>query len=306
MSRRKSRRIRLRKPEESRRGIISMKQETSKDPVTHRVQLLKDEGEFTELWLDVFIEGDRNEQVMFARWLVKSGCHLAKSPDDADIVIFTGGADVNPALYGETRHPRTFIHSARDSREIELYNYCLERGIPMFGVCRGAQFLHVMNGGKLFQDVDGHNQPHSIWDLQSKEFIQNVSSVHHQMCAPNPRGGMEIIATANVSKEKWINDKEMSKVKGLDIEAYFYRDTCCFGVQGHPEYAKHTEFSKWTLKKMEELLSYNPDIGIQGRVRRLKPEIVAERKAIRDGLLLIKEEDVKLLPAPDEEVTENV
>lgn len=269
----------------------------TKEAITHRVQLIKDEGEFTELWLDVYIEGDRNEQVMFAKWLVKAGCHLAKSPDDADFVIFTGGADVDPALYGEKRHPATFIHSSRDQKEIELYNYCLERGIPMFGVCRGAQFLHVMNGGKLFQHVDGHNTPHNIWDIRDKSFVHNVSSVHHQMCAPNPKGGMEIIATANISKEKWINDKQISHIHGLDIEAFFYRDTCCFGVQGHPEYGKHTEFSKWTLKKLEEVFGYNPDIYITGRVRRLKPELVAERKAIREGKLVIQE--TPLLPAPE-------
>src|SRR3546814_5523779 len=107
---------------------------------------------------------------------------LADTPEEADLVVFVGGADVDPALYGAERHQTTFPDTDQDQRDMELFKTCYENGIPMLGVCRGAQFLNVMHGGKLYQDVDNHVGDHPIYDTQNKRVIHNVSSIHHKMC----------------------------------------------------------------------------------------------------------------------------
>lgn len=249
---------------------------------THTVKLMKGVVFDTpQLWMDVYIEGDRSEERAFSQWLVQASCHKAHSPDVADLVIFTGGDDVNPALYGAERHAQTFIDSARDAREIELYHYCLEQGIPMMGVCRGAQFLHVMEGGILYQDVDGHNGKHGMRDLEKKVSVNPVSSVHHQMCRLNRNGKQLVLADSLQSTKRWLDNETLEEGRISDIEAYFYRDSCIFGVQGHPEYRGYAAYSHWCLEKMDELLLSNPDLELVGNYRRIKRDLLEERKLMR-------------------------
>lgn len=248
---------------------------TKKRPVT----VVRDHVvEFPDLYLDVYLEGPLHDQAGFAEMFARSASKRVTSPLDADIVVFTGGSDVDPSLYNEEKHARTHFNRHRDDVEMRLYLTCLNNGIPMFGVCRGAQFLHVMNGGKLFQDIDGHHGDHGMYSLKDNQFIPTVSSVHHQSCMPNQEGGMEILGTVSRSTERWFkaNNKEMGKTN--DIEAYFYRDTCCLGVQGHPEYRNYPIFTKWCLDAINHYIICNPDTEFRNRNRRIKPDILEQRK----------------------------
>lgn len=240
---------------------------------------------FPELFMEVWVEGDASEQRAFAEMFIRARCTKADSPDTADLVVFTGGADVDPQLYGEVKHATTYFSTARDNRDMTLYSECLEKGIPMFGVCRGSQFLHVMNGGKLYQEVDGHTGDHPIYDIKKKQHIQRVSSVHHQMVIANRSLGMEVIADTHKAKVRWKNPTDKVIGQMSDVEAFFYPDTCCFGVQGHPEYKGYHQFLKWTLETIDELICQNPDLTQVGRNRRLKPEIITQRDVMtRDKL----------------------
>lgn len=235
--------------------------------------------EFPDLFMDVFVAGPPFEEKAFAEMFVRSRCTKASTPDKADLVVFTGGDDVDPMLYGEIPHSTTRVNKDRDNRDLELYAHCLKNGIPMFGVCRGAQFLHVMQGGKLYQDVDNHYGDHAMWDIRGKQQIGKVSSVHHQMVIPYKEGGMEIIATSGVANNRWKNptDKVASKAMA-DVEAFFYRETCCFGVQGHPEYRGYYHFAKWTLDLINELIVCSPDLALIDGNRRMLPEILKQRE----------------------------
>ncbi len=71
-----------------------------------------------------------------------------------DGLLFTGGQDVSPALYGETPKPTCGeICPARDRMEQELLHLALERDLPVLGICRGIQFLNAVLGGTLYQDL---------------------------------------------------------------------------------------------------------------------------------------------------------
>lgn len=74
--------------------------------------------------------------------------------DSVDGLVFTGGKDVDARLYGEQPHaeadePRT----ERDAWELALLRGALDRGMPVLGICRGAQVLNVALGGTLEQHL---------------------------------------------------------------------------------------------------------------------------------------------------------
>jgi putative glutamine amidotransferase len=83
--------------------------------------------------------------------------------DGLDGLIITGGRDVDPASYGQRPHPATDEPDAanreRDALEFALVDGAIRRGMPLLGICRGAQVINVALGGTLHQhlpDVIGH------------------------------------------------------------------------------------------------------------------------------------------------------
>ncbi len=82
--------------------------------------------------------------------------------DGLDGLVITGGRDVDPARYGRPRHPSTDEPVGhRDEWDFALVRAALRRGLPLLGICRGAQVLNVALGGTLHQhlpDVLGHTR----------------------------------------------------------------------------------------------------------------------------------------------------
>lgn len=71
-----------------------------------------------------------------------------------DGLLLTGGPDVDPARYGQERHPLTDEGDAKmEYAELYLAARALEDGLPILGICRGCQVLNVVAGGALYQDV---------------------------------------------------------------------------------------------------------------------------------------------------------
>ena len=80
----------------------------------------------------------------------------AEAMDGVGGLLLTGGADVDPAMYGEKPNGSMPPHRERDVMEAELVRYALERDMPLFGICRGMQVINVAMGGRLIQDLPGH------------------------------------------------------------------------------------------------------------------------------------------------------
>ena len=69
-------------------------------------------------------------------------------------LMLTGGQDVNPEMYGEAKNPKCGqICDARDKMESLLLDEILSLDKPVFGICRGLQFLNAYFGGTLYQDI---------------------------------------------------------------------------------------------------------------------------------------------------------
>ena len=97
--------------------------------------------------------------------------------DGLDGLIITGGKDVDPARYGQERHPATDEpRRDRDAWEDALLTAAIDRGLPFLGICRGAQLLNVALGGTLVQhlpDVLGSTR----YNLGKGEFAVNDVAV---------------------------------------------------------------------------------------------------------------------------------
>lgn len=189
------------------------------------------------------INTDREYNALFE----KLGFTLTKDFDKANLIVFTGGEDVSPDLYGDNKHLKTWNNPHRDEREQMLYSIACKEGIPMVGICRGAQLLNVLNGGRMYQDVGKHavGAGHLLVDTSTHQEIL-VTSTHHQMMMPAEKA--EVVAIANEGGyREWVENGfvEREEVSNEDYEVLYYADTNCLCFQPHPEFTG----AKWEPMK---------------------------------------------------------
>jgi putative glutamine amidotransferase len=163
--------------------------------------------------------------------------------DRVDALVLTGGADVDPALFGEKPHPKLgHVSRPRDDWEIALVQAARERAMPLLAICRGAQILNVALGGMLFQDlpsqhagaidhdpgVPRNSRTHTV-ELSAESRLAraigltklDVNSVHHQAIA-RVADDLRVVAVATDGV-----------IEG--VEASADSSWWCVGVQWHPE-----------------------------------------------------------------------
>ena len=174
---------------------------------------------------------------------------IAEALDGVGGLLLAGGEDVDPAHYGETRHPKVVeIDAARDKIEIALVKEARARRLPILGICRGIQVMNVACGGSLVQDIPSQVTgaiehelsvpPHQPFDLAHEIWMDkdtllarlmndrlagadscNVNSRHHQ-AVKQVAPGFRVSATAPDGVIEAIEDPEAG---------------FCVGVQWHPE-----------------------------------------------------------------------
>lgn len=207
------------------------------------------------------VGGDR----LIERMFTKNGWLCTDVSEDADLICFTGGSDVNPFMYGEDVHRTTRYDAGRDVREAEVFKKFQDK--PKVGICRGSQFLNVMSGGSLWQDVNNHaiGGTHDCFYLTvdvydydwKKKFPKEaeqgslykqdgtgvleshkVTSTHHQMMRPK-KTTSELWGFAFMSTYRDRGDQHHKFTNfdySPDVEIVFYRDTKSLCFQPHPEY----------------------------------------------------------------------
>jgi putative glutamine amidotransferase len=176
--------------------------------------------------------------------------------DNCDVLLFTGGADLSPALYNKEKLSCTAPYVTRDYYETIAFYKALERGIPMVGICRGMQLFTAMTGGVLVQDIF-HPHHHEIHTSDAK--VIQTNSLHHQMCLPK-EGTYKLLAWAEGLSHKYVgvDPKELVRREDgtiLEPEALWFPDHKAFGVQYHPEMMDRNMLAKkYFEEKIEELI----------------------------------------------------
>ncbi len=157
-----------------------------------------------------------------------------------DGLLLSGGGDPDAVHFGEEPHPaQGEVQPVRDKMELFLARRALAMGVPVLGICRGAQVLNIVAGGTLHQDLAGiarvqHDQkaprsyPIHTVSVKSQSLLYSiieldsfrVNSMHHQ-AVKSPGEGVFISAAA-----------EDGVVEAVELSYHPF----ALGVQWHPEW----------------------------------------------------------------------
>lgn len=172
-----------------------------------------------------------------------------------EVLHLLGGTDINPLRYDEKPLPTTQkSDDARDELEFSTAEQYITAGIPIIGVCRGAQLLCVLNGGKLWQDSTGHGFSHGI-DTTSG-YINSAAAGHHQIMRLDdlPEEDYKILAWCPYSTTV-IDGEGNRHVIDASPEIVWFPKTKCLAIQPHPEWEESgTSFQKYANKLVKELI----------------------------------------------------
>lgn len=183
----------------------------------------------------------------YASWIHDK--QLVNNIEDADVIVFTGGQDINPALYGCKKHETTYFTQNRDDFEVNMYHQVRPDQV-CYGACRGAQLGAALNGAILVQDVSNHwcGGTHQISRFFGKELPDELSvpSLHHQMIYPYDldKKDYDLLYVSKHNRSNYYRGDKITEEKINNLIEFgepevmiFHKEgnPIFFGVQGHPE-----------------------------------------------------------------------
>lgn len=186
---------------------------------------------------------------------------LVTSIPDSDIVVWTGGEDISPEIYGEEAIERTQIPTkSRDLDDLRAVDEAFKGKKFLVGICRGAQLLNcVPNGGRLWQHVNNHMGHHRIFDCVYGTYL-SVNSFHHQMMRPTKDADIVAWAVQSSRRESqheiWTSSTDKADIMEpitegqKDPEALWYPKTNSLCVQFHPEFG-HPPTTQYFFRLMD-------------------------------------------------------
>ena len=169
-----------------------------------------------------------------------------------DGLIFAGGGDVEPTLYGGTQHEMIYgVDAERDQSELALARRVAASEVPTLGICRGHQLVNVALGGTLHEhlpdvvgDAVAHRLPpreateHSVTvDAKSRlaavlgEQQFSAASWHHQAIRD---AGKNLVPVAQAPD---------GTIEGCELTTHPW----LFTVQWHPELTAHASATQQRL-----------------------------------------------------------
>lgn len=158
---------------------------------------------------------------------------LDTNPDEIVLVVFTGGADVTPSIYGEDANPKTGSNRARDLAEGVVFEKALALEKNIVGICRGSQFICAMSGGKLVQHITNHGGEHNVRTDDGR--LIEVTSTHHQMQLP-PDGAVPIAWAEPRLSTCYEGPPDTTYEPDREHDVVWYPASNALGMQYHPEY----------------------------------------------------------------------
>lgn len=180
----------------------------------------------------------------YASWVGERVPNMEK----ADIVMFTGGTDIASSLYHEKPHPLNDVpDKVRDAFEVQVFLEAYHQKKKLLGVCRGAQFLCVMAGGKLVQNQPNTGNHHMTPIVMGRKLKDiPITSSHHQAQYPWPIENFKILGYTfknctfhhNGDMKEMLNGTRygLDTVDLPEVEDVFYPNINALAIQGHPEW----------------------------------------------------------------------
>lgn len=150
-----------------------------------------------------------------------------------DGLLLPGGADLDPAHYGEPVRGSQPPNADLDRLELDTVRWAVQRDLPTLGICRGQQVINVALGGSLIQHMDGHAPDgprdvlHHGLKVASESMLGSVLAStslqvnsHHHQAVKQLGDGLEAVA--------WADD---GTIEGVEAPGRRW----LLAVQFHPE-----------------------------------------------------------------------
>jgi putative glutamine amidotransferase len=176
---------------------------------------------------------------------------LVQEPGEAlqliDGLLLAGGADLDPACYGQEAHAQTQdTVPERDAFEIALARAAIERDVPVLGICRGMQLLNVALGGTLIQHLPEHfghqehrrvsgsfdGSDHDVDVLDGTLAMRVIGHAHHATKSHHHQGVDRVGEGLRVSATSPFDDL----IEAIELPERSF----VLGVQWHPEADPHS------------------------------------------------------------------
>lgn len=153
-----------------------------------------------------------------------------------DLIMFTGGEDVHPYLYGGIEGGVSGVNLERDKLEMSIFGLAVKHGIKVTGICRGFQFINVMCGGEMYQHINHHAGMRHEAEFPALGKTLMVTSTHHQLVKPDWGEALPVAWSSPNLSDIYIGP-DCEKVDGpeKEIESAVFPNYGAFGVQFHPE-----------------------------------------------------------------------
>lgn len=188
--------------------------------------------------MKIAIAGRKPDTENYVKYVKTQGHEpvVTLNPEDAaacGCLILPGGGDITPAFFGEQNKGSHNIDTELDILQLQAFELCVKKGIPVLGICKGIQIINVGLGGTLYQDMptadrhryDGCDQYHDTmaekdsWIYKLYGGHVTVNSAHHQAIK---KLGDGLLAVQYCPEDNC-------------IEAVAHRELPILGVQWHPE-----------------------------------------------------------------------
>lgn len=169
-----------------------------------------------------------------------------------NILVLWGGEDIGTEIYNQM--PNKYVHiwkmSERDKEEITLTKEAIALGIPILGICRGAQLLCCLTGGWLIQHIENHvTNTHDV-HVENKGVFK-TNSCHHQMMVPSADQKVLAYAFETLGVVEADNNIRIERVP----EVVHFPKIRALGIQGHPEWPSMPKrFSDYCEQLISELI----------------------------------------------------
>lgn len=157
--------------------------------------------------------------------------NTSRQLEDCDLLVLHGAdSDVYPPLYRSKVLPECgHTDAEQDYFAMSLFHRAIAVGIPVVGICKGMQQLHVFHGGALIQhlkDAENHGGDHDVAPtlymppIVADRTPYHTQGNHHQGICRDLADGLEVWATSG----------------DYLPEQVYYRNSNCAGFQWHPEW----------------------------------------------------------------------
>ena len=214
--------------------------DTTEDKIKVGVSWNADEiDEDAQLYLDA-VEKAGGEAVYLPQ--IKTEEDAKNALAEVDALVVTGGEDIDPSYYNaEPDEKLEDINEARDTSDSILITEALDEDIPMLATCRGMQFLNVLSGGALYQDLSTQNPSEIVHrDQNHEEWVKHEITVDADNIVADAFGGAGTY-TVNSWHHQAVdklgdNLKVVATAPDGVVEAIVREDkTYVMGLQFHPE-----------------------------------------------------------------------